>query len=242
MSNPPEPSFPDLRPLETQSCSLTKEVQVQRASLVRQVAAILQRNEYYPDWCIGEMFKLEKALQYNQIVQYEDSLQVVDTSSHTITLKHSVQEDGLSEEHREAIYHSLYQVCELLLQASKYLRVSLPFSLEYNRRNYRLEDHSGLKHAIDLRDMLACEAAMLYLYLDLRYVQQLEGVDLNRVKGLFDVKALLEVDSLGQWKNWVKEFAPTFELQLSSSVHTQELLIENRKLSEEWLDLSSDSD
>lgn len=223
-----------------QAESLCAQVQVQRAKLTRDAGVVLQRNEYYPDWSIGELLRLEKAFQYNQIVQYEDSVQVVDTSSHIITFKSGVE--GLNEEHRSAIYHSLYQVCELLIHASNYLRIQLPFSIEYNRKNYLLEDHSGLKHAIDLNDLLSCEAALLYLFLDLWYLSQLQGVDMAALKGLFDVKSLLESGSLGQWRWQVKAFEPTFDLELSSAVHSEELPLQTAKIDSDWLDIDSDEE
>lgn len=221
-----------------QADKLCSQVQLHRAKLTREAGAVLQRNEYYPDWSIGELLRLEKAFQYNQIVQYEDSVQVVDTSSHIITFKSGLE--AINEEHRAAIYHSLYHICELLIHASNYLRVELPFSIEYNRKNYLLEDHSGLKHAIDLNDLLSCEAALLYLFLDLWYLSQLQGVDMAATTGLFDVKAMLESPLLGQWKNYVKAFEPVFDLQLSSAVHTEELPLETAKIDSDWLDIDSD--
>lgn len=224
----------------SQAESLCREVQALRAKLTREAGSLLKRNEYYPDWSIGELLKLEKAFQYNQILQYEDSVQVVDTSSHIITLRSGLE--GLNEEHRAAIYHSLYQICELLIHAAKYLRVELPFTIEYNRKNYLLEDHSGLKLAIDFADMLSCEAALLYLFLDLWYLSQLQGVNMATVKGLFDVKALLECPSLGQWKHHVQTFTPNIDLQLSTSVHTEELVVDAGKETSDWLDLESDEE
>ena len=62
------------------------------------------------------------------------------------------------------------------------------------------------------------------------------------LKGLFDVKSLLESGSLGQWRWQVKAFEPTFDLELSSAVHSEELPLQTAKIDSDWLDIDSDEE
>lgn len=58
-----------------------------RKGLIKNAVEVFERNAYFPEYCISEMFKQEKCLKYSQIIQDKDENLSVDKPNFIICLK-----------------------------------------------------------------------------------------------------------------------------------------------------------
>ncbi|CAG9326118.1 unnamed protein product [Blepharisma stoltei] len=118
-------------------------------------------------------------------------------------------------------------MCYFINFSSFILNMDMPFPLSFNKSYFTIKDHSGNIHHLDVNDTFACETALIYLYQDLRYMQQHAGVDLNLLKGVFDVKSLANSPFLGRWFSipslpMNKVLPPKIELKLESQSESED--------------------
>lgn len=173
------------------------EVELLRRRKLKQVSWILENNRYFPAFSISELFQLEKCIRYSQIVQDEESTKSIDKPSYIVSLKTEISR-FMTDEHRQAMGHSIGVLCLFIQLASKILNISLPCTLTFREDSYMISDLKDNEHRLSVDDMSSLENGLIFLYQDYSYFQQQAGVDLTQLAGLFDVNALVSSPFLGK--------------------------------------------
>ena len=174
---------------------LLGEVEKLRKKRIREASWVLENNPYFPDYSISLLFSKEKVISFSQIVQEESGTKSIDRPNFIITFK-TGRASLLSQEHQDAILHSLNSVCMFQCYVSYILNSELPFPLEFKTKYFQVEDVSGNKHPLDLESL---ESGLVFLYLNMYYLQQQAGVETSKLRGLFDVPAFAQSPFLGRW-------------------------------------------
>ena len=72
----------------TQDCIKSSyELEKIRKELIKKAAWIFENNLYFPEYCISDIFKLEKCMSYSQIIQDERENLSIDKPNFSICLK-----------------------------------------------------------------------------------------------------------------------------------------------------------
>lgn len=103
-----------------------------------------------------------------------------------------------SEEHNQAVNFSIAQIAFFLNAVSWVLNCELPFPMTYKRSHFQIKNWEGTKLALNILEPYECENALIYLYENLRVLQQHAGVDFSKIKGVFDIKGLVDALFLGR--------------------------------------------
>lgn len=143
-----------------------------------------------------------------------------------------------SEEHNQAVNFSIAQISFCIKLISKILNFKLPFKLKYMFDYFQVEDFSGAKLTMNIYNPYECENALIYLYENLKILQQQAGVDFKKLKGVFDIGSLCDSEHIGKY------FSVPSSLPESDSDARKPLqpLSKNAEDSEDDWDLLNDSD
>lgn len=178
------------------------EVEKIRKTHIKTAADVFENNSYFPEYCISEMFQMERCIGFSQIFQDEGETKTVDKTNFIISLKSNCYlamiTPYMSDEHLHAIIFSINSICLFVNFSSFILNMDLPFQLTFNNTYFLIEDHSGNVHHLNIHDPFSCETALIYLLQDLKYMQQHAGVDLKLLKGVFDIPILVNSPFLGR--------------------------------------------
>lgn len=141
-----------------------------------------------------------------------------------------------SEEHNQAVNFSIAQISFCIKLISKILNFKLPFKLKYMFDYFQVEDFSGAKLMMNIYNPYECENALIYLYENLKILQQQAGVDFKRLKGVFDIGSLIESEHIGKY------FSVPSCLPEAETAKNSENMPKNAEDSEDDWDLLNDSD
>jgi len=211
-----------------------------RKGLIKKAVEIYERNVYFPEYCISEMFKQEKCLRYSQIIQDKDAHVSVDKPNFIICLKSKENLDMIvsyqSEEHNQAVNYSIAQISFCIKLIALILNFKLTFKLKYMFNYFQVKDFSGTRLAMNIYEPYECENALIYLYENLKILQQQAGVDFKRLKGVFDLLSLSESEFTGQYFS-----VPSCLPEAEGVIDSKEEKKIDEEVEEEW-DLLNDSD
>jgi hypothetical protein len=104
-----------------------------------------------------------------------------------------------SDEHNQAVNFSISQIAMFVNTVSMILNFQLYFPMKYKYSYFQVKDFSGAKLCMNIFEPYECENALIYLYENFRTLQQHSGVDFSKVKGVFDVRSLIESPFLGKF-------------------------------------------
>jgi hypothetical protein len=179
------------------------ELEKIRKNLIKKAAEVFEYNLYFPDYCISDMFKLEKCMSYSQIIQDQKENVSIDKPNFIICLKSNIKLDMIvpyqSDEHNHAVNYSISQIAFFIITAAFILNFELPFPLKYNFTHFIIKDLSDNSLSLNILEPYECENALIYLYQNLRILQQHAGADFSRVNGIFDIQAFVSSPFLGRY-------------------------------------------
>jgi hypothetical protein len=169
------------------------------------------------------MLVLEKFLRHSQIIQDKDGHVSIDKPNFIISFKSKrkidMKVEYQSEEHNQALNYSIYQICFCINLISQILNFELPFPLKYKFSHFQVKDLSGNKLIIDVLHPYECENALIYVYEDLRILQQHSGVDFSNLRGVLDIPSLIKSQSTGKY---LEEPSSTSDIQVKAEVESED--------------------
>ncbi|CAG9326119.1 unnamed protein product [Blepharisma stoltei] len=90
--------------------NLMLETEKKRKLHIKEAALIFENNPYFPDYCISELFQLERCIGFSQIFQDEGEMKSIDKTNFIISFK-TIMTPYMTDEHLHAITHSINSIC-----------------------------------------------------------------------------------------------------------------------------------
>lgn len=174
-----------------------------RKDLLKKAAKTFEINAYFPEYCISDMFKVEKCMRYSQIIKDDSENVSIDKPNFVISLRSKIYIDMIisyqSDEHNQAVNYSISQIAFFINAAALILNFDLIFKLKYKYNYFVVKDFAGTQIAMNILEPYECENALIYLYENLRLLQQHSGVDFSKTQGIFDIYSLINSPFVGRY-------------------------------------------
>ena len=149
------------------------------------------------------MFKMEKCISYSQIIQDPKETLSIDKPNFIICLKSKLYLDMIvnyqSDEHNQAVNFSISQIAFFINAVSFILNFELPYQLNYKFLHFIVRDFFRTKLSLNILEPYECENALIYLYENLRVLQQHSGADFSKISGVFDIQNFVNSPFLGRY-------------------------------------------
>jgi hypothetical protein len=161
-----------------------------REAYLKEAADVLSLNSFYPDFAVGELFKISESTNVFRMGEAAVGRSMMDAPS-TITVSMRTNLSFANEDHKNSVVGSIEMLCRFINFASHLCDVDLPFELLWMQKYFVLMDQVRLvQRPLDVLNLFSFESSMILLYLNFRVLLLSRQIS-PTTQCLFDVKAML---------------------------------------------------